>query len=153
LYDPAVSDKSLRTFGNVGDSPIRALDVSADGTYLASVSEDRRVRIWHISDGKLEQTIDAPQSTNADVAFSPDGTLLAVAAADAAVHVWAWRQNHKLAVLRRHDDSVNSVQFSPDGSSILTASDDGTAAIFSCTTCQPFDEILAIADQQARNRG
>ena len=78
---------------------------------------------------------------------------MALAAADAAVHVWAWRENRKLAVLRRHGDSVNSVQFSPDGNSILTASDDGTAAIFLCTTCQPFDELLAIADQQARNRG
>jgi WD40 repeat protein len=153
LYDPAESQLSLRTFGNVGDSPIRALNVSPNGTYLASVSEDRKVRIWRISDGKLEQTIEGPPSTNADLAFSPDGSLVAIAAADAAVHVWEWRQNHKLAVLRRHADLVNSVQFFPDGNSILTASDDGTAAIFRCTTCQPFDEVLAIAEQQARNRG
>jgi WD40 repeat protein len=153
LFDPAVSEYSLRTLGTFGDSPIRVLDVSPDGTYLASVSDDRKVRIWRISDGKLEQTIDGPQSTHADVAFSPDGTLVALAAADAAVHVWAWREDRKLAVLRRHGDLVNSVQFSPDGDSILTTSDDGTAAIFLCTTCQPFDELLAIADQQARNRG
>jgi WD40 repeat protein len=152
LFDPAESQHSLRTLGNVGDSPINALDVSDDGTYLASISDDLKVRIWRISDGKLEQTIDGPTSTNADVAFSPDGSLVGLAAGDAAVHVWQWRENHKLAVLRRHGDSVNSVQFFPDGR-IITASDDGSAVIFPCTTCQSFDELLTIADQQDRNRG
>jgi WD40 repeat protein len=153
LFDPAVSQQSLQTLGEVGDSPITALDVSADGTHLASVSDDRTVRIWRISDGKLVQTISGPQNTIGDVAFNPDGTVVAVAAADGAVHLWRWRDNYKLAVLQRHGDSVNSVKFFPDGSTLLSASDDGTAAIYSCTTCQPFKEVLATADQQDRNRG
>ena len=127
-----------------GDPAVKALDVSADGAYLATASEDRKVRVWRISDGTLEQTIDGPPSTNADVAFSPDGKLVALATADAAVHIWEWQGNHKLAVLRRHVDAINSVQFSPDGS-IITASDDSTVAIFPCTTCQPFDQLLEAA--------
>jgi WD40 repeat protein len=153
LFDPDVSQQSLRTLGEIGGSPIAALDVSADGSYLASVSDDRTIRIWRISDGQLVQTIGGPQNTIADVAFSPDGTVVAVAAADAAVHLWRWRDNYKLAVLQRHGDSVNSVKFFPDGSTIISASDDGTAAIYPCTTCQPFNDILAKADQQDRNRG
>jgi WD40 repeat protein len=78
---------------------------------------------------------------------------MAVATADAAVHLWEWQTSQELAVLRRHVDAINSVQFSPDGNNIITASDDATIAIFPCTTCQPFKELLKIAEEQDRNHG
>jgi WD40 repeat protein len=152
LFDPAKPDQPSRTLGNVGDPAIKALDVSADGTYVATASEDRSVRVWRISDGTLQQTIDGPPSTNTDVAFSPDGRLMALATADAAVHIWEWQTKQKLAVLRRHVDVINSVQFSPGGNNIITASDDATVAIFPCTTCQPFDQLVETAKQQDRSR-
>jgi WD40 repeat protein len=153
LFDPAKADQPLRTLGNVGDPSVKALDVSADGTYLATASEDRNVRVWRILDGTLEKRIEGPPSTNTDVALSRDGRLIALTTADAAVHIWEWQTNQELAVLRRHVDAINSVQFSPDGSSIITASDDATVAIFPCTTCEPFTELLKIAEQQDRNHG
>ena len=102
--------------------------------------------LGRLSDGERVQTLVGPSSTNADVAFNQDGSLLAVSAADAAVHVWQWRDGSKLAVLHRHGDSVNSVEFMADGS-LLTASDDSTVAIFPCTTCGPFPELVARAEQ------
>jgi WD40 repeat protein len=153
LFDPANPAQPVRTLGKVGNPAVKALDVSADGAYLAAASEDRKVRVWRVSDGALEQTIEGPPSTGTDVAFSPDGKLVALAAADAAVHIWEWQTDHKLAVLRRHVDAINSVQFSPDGNNIITASDDATVAIFPCTTCQPFKELLKTAEEQDRNHG
>jgi WD40 repeat protein len=153
LFDtanPAIPAQPLRILGRAGDPAVRALDVSADGAHLAAASEDRNVRVWRISDGTLERTIGGPPSTSADVAFSPNGKLVALAAADATVHIWEWETDHKLAVLRRHVDAINSVQFSPDGK-IITAGDDATVAIFPCTTCQPFEELLKTAEEQDRN--
>jgi WD40 repeat protein len=152
LFDPAKTEQPLRTLGESGAPQVKALDISADGANLVTASEDRKVRVWRTSDGTLEQTIDGPPSTGADVAFSLDGKLVALAAADGAVHIWEWQGNHKLAVLRRHVDAINSVQFSPDGS-IITASDDSTVAIFPCTTCQSFDELLEAAREQDRSHG
>jgi WD40 repeat protein len=152
LFDPAKSGQLVRTLGEIGGPEVKALDVSADGVYLATASEDRNMQVWRISDGTLQRTIAGPPSTDADVAFSPDGKLVALAAADAAVHIWEWQGNRKLAVLRRHVDAINSVQFAPDGS-IITASDDSTVAIFRCTTCQPFSELLKIAEERDRARG
>jgi WD40 repeat protein len=135
---------------------VKALDVSADGTHLAAASEDRNVRVWRISDRSLEKTIEGPPSTSTDVAFSLDGKLVALATADGAVHIWQWQTDqtnqtdHKLAMLRRHVDAINSVQFSPDGNNIITASDDATVAIFPCTTCGPFKELLKTAEEQDR---
>jgi WD40 repeat protein len=151
LFDPANPAQPLRTLGDVGNPAVKALDVSADGAYLAAASEDRNLRVWRISDGTLEKTIEGPPSTSTDVAFSRDGRLIALAAADAAVHIWEWQTNQELAVLRRHVDAINSVQFSPDGNNIITASDDATVAIFPCTTCQPFEELLKTAEEQDRN--
>jgi WD40 repeat protein len=154
LFDTANPAQPLRTLGEVGSPAVKALDVSANGTYLAAASEDRNVRVWRISDGTLEKKIGGPPSASTDVAFSPDGKLVALATADGAVHIWQWQTDqtdHKLAVLRRHVDAINSVQFSPGGNNIITASDDGTVAIFPCTTCQPFEELLGIAEEQDRN--
>ncbi len=153
LFDPGSPAKPLRTLGGVGGPAVKALDVSADGGYLAAASEDRNVRVWRISDGSLEKIIVGPPSTSTDVAFSPDGKFVALATADGAIHIWEWQADHKLAVLRRHVDAINSVQFSPDGNNIITASDDATVAIFPCTTCQPFKELLKTAKEQDRNHG
>jgi WD40 repeat protein len=153
LFDTANPEQPLRTLGEVGSPAVKALDVSADGAYLTAASEDRNVRVWRIWDGTLEKTIGGPPSTSTDVAFSPDGRLMALATADAAVHIWEWQTDLKLAVLRRHVDAINSVQFSPDGNNIITASDDATVAIFPCTTCQPFKELLKTAEEQDRNHG
>jgi WD40 repeat protein len=156
LFDRANPAQPLRTLGEVGSPAVKALDVSADGTYLAAAAEDRNVRIWRISGGPSEKaspekTISGPPSTGTDVAFSPDRKLVALAAVDGTIHIWEWQTDHKLAVLRRHVDAINSVQFSPDGNNIITASDDATVAIFPCTTCQPFQELLKTAEEQDRN--
>lgn len=63
--------------------------------------------------------------------------------ADGTIHVWHWADAHKLAALRRHGDSVNRVLFISDGS-LLTASE-STVAVFRCTTCGSFDDLLKIA--------
>jgi WD40 repeat protein len=149
LFDPTKFDQPSRTLGEVGDPPVHALDISPDGAYLATASEDRNLRVWRILDGTLKQSVAGPP-TNTDVAFSPNGKRVALATADAAVHIWEWQENHKLAVLRRHGDSINSIQFTPDGNNIITASDDSTVAIFACTTCQQFDELLKKAEAQDR---
>jgi WD40 repeat protein len=146
LWDPDQPEAPQRTLGRTGDSPVRAVDATSDGMYLVSVSENHQIQVWRLSDGERVQTLVGPSSTNADVAFNQDGSLLAVSAADAAVHVWQWRDGSKLAVLHRHGDSVNSVEFMADGS-LLTASDDSTVAIFPCTTCGPFPELVARAEQ------
>jgi WD40 repeat protein len=152
LFDLAKPEQSPRTLGESGAPQVKALDVSTDGAHLVTASEDRKLRVWRISDGMREQTIDGPPSTSTDVAFSLDGKLVALAAADGAVHIWEWQGNHKLAVLRRHVDAINSVQFAPD-ESIITASDDSTVAIFPCTTCQPFDQLLEAARRQDLSHG
>jgi len=147
LWDPDRPEAPQQTLREKGGSPVRAIDISADGANLASVSENHEVEVWRLSDGERIQAFEGPPSTNSDVAFNRDGSLVAVSAADMNVHIWRWADQHKLAVLHRHGDSVNRVQFTADGR-LVTASDDSTVAVFACTTCGSSNDVL----QDARER-
>jgi WD40 repeat protein len=64
-------------------APVRALAVDATGTLAATGSDDKTVRVWSLTDGKLLQTIRIPAGPGLvgkvfAVAISPDGDLIAV---------------------------------------------------------------------------
>jgi len=149
LWDPDRPESPQRMLGTQSGSPVQALEVSADGANLVSVSENHEVQVWRLSDGMLVQAFQGPPSTNSDVAFNQDGSFVAISAADAAVHIWRVTDGQKLAVLQRHGDSINRVQFTTDGS-LVTASDDSTVAVFPCPTCGSFPELLKKAQERVQ---
>jgi WD40 repeat protein len=62
---------------------------SPDGAILASVHDDKVVRLWHVPSGKLLGSLKGhPKKVNS-LAFSPDGALLATASDDQTVRLWA----------------------------------------------------------------
>ncbi|MGE5764795.1 MAG: WD40 repeat domain-containing protein [Mycobacterium leprae] len=141
LWDPSHPDQPRRIFRKPVESAIRALDVTPDGNYLVAAAQDYRVQVWRVSDGKEQMALQLDARIG-DVAFSPDGAQLAVGTADASVHVWQWRDKREIAVLRRHGDAISSLDFAGDGTRLFSASDDSTVAVYRCTTCKPFDQVL-----------
>ncbi len=69
------------------DKPVRALAYSADGTQLASASDNGLVRVWAGDNGLPADTFAGHQSPALAVAFLPDGAVLS-GGADNAVFVW-----------------------------------------------------------------
>ena len=67
---------------------ITGLAWNADGTRIASASQDRTVRIWN-TDGTGEPLILRGAAPLYDVAFSPDGKRLAAASDDHTVWIWS----------------------------------------------------------------
>ena len=62
----------------------KAAAVDAAGLFLVTGSDDKTVRIWSVSDGKLLRTIRMPAGPGAvgqiyAVAISPDGSIIAAA--------------------------------------------------------------------------
>jgi WD40 repeat protein len=106
--------------GHAGE--VTALAVSPDGSALASGGNDKTVRLWDLTTGRLRHRLDAHDRPVAALAFSPDGRTLASGPSDGGpVKLWDAAAG---TVLRSFDVSagVSHLAFSPDGRSLVAAS-------------------------------
>src|SRR5579872_838912 len=87
LQGPARADEPttkpiLRIESGMHTAPIRSISVDAASRYLVTGSEDKTVRVWELSSGRLLQTLRPPIGDGNDgmiyaVALSPDGRTIA----------------------------------------------------------------------------
>ena len=59
-----------------------------DGTLLASGSLDKTVKLWDVTTGRLQATLEGHDHAVHSVAFSNDGKLLASASYDHTLKLW-----------------------------------------------------------------
>ncbi|MFD8079282.1 NB-ARC domain-containing protein, partial [Streptomyces sp. NPDC059718] len=115
-------------------SPVHSVAISPDGTWLATASGDRAVRIWDRATGTCTSTLTGHTDRVCSVAISPDGTWLATASGDRAVRIWDRATGTCTSTLTGHTDRVRSVAISPDGTWLATTSDDQTVRIWDRAT-------------------
>jgi WD40 repeat protein len=109
-----------------------------DGRTLATVSADRTVRLWDLTDRERPHPLGAPLTghtgTVLGVAFSPDGRTLATASLDRTIRLWDLSDRdrpHPLgAPLTGHTGPVWGVAFAPDGRTLATVSADRTIRLW-----------------------
>ncbi|MFN6569543.1 AAA-like domain-containing protein [Dendronalium sp. ChiSLP03b] len=103
---------------------IRGVNFSPDGNFLATVSEDKSIKIWR-SDGKLFQVFARQQNAILALSFSPDGKLLSTVDETGAVKLWNWQDGILLQTLKTEGKNVwnASINFSPDGENIAAIDD------------------------------
>jgi WD40 repeat protein len=110
-----------RTSPEYGGDSIWALNLSPDGTLVATTGTDEAARVWDAATG--EEAFSIPvQGFAEDVAWSPDGRLLAIAAMERGEVEIVDRSGARVAVLREDPGfGPLDVQFSPDGRLLATA--------------------------------
>ncbi|MGC1375168.1 MAG: TIR domain-containing protein [Anaerolineales bacterium] len=135
-----------KTFTEIGGSPVPGLTLrqvlrghrgyitriawSPDGTYLASPSADRTIRIWDVCSEACVRTLQGHTDIVKSVAWSPDGQRLASASDDTTIRLWDAASGGRLQTLKGHAESVQSVAWSPDGQRLASASFDGTSCLW-----------------------
>jgi WD40 repeat protein len=121
---------------------IRRVVWSKDGSWLATASQDRSVRLWSAGDQKEIATL-PHGSVVYGLALSPDGKRLASGCADNTIRIWDLATRDQVAELRGHNDYVKSVAFSPDGEQLVSASGDSTVRVW---------DTLSVQERAARGR-
>ena len=98
-----------------------ALDLSPDGTLVATAGSDEAARVWDVMTG--DEVFSVPyQGFAEEVDWSPDGRLLAIAAEEQGVVKIVDRSGAQVAQIREDPGfGPLDVQFSPDGRLLAVA--------------------------------
>lgn len=126
------------------ETRVMAAEVSDDGTLLATGGKDKKIRLWNLETGELQQTLSGyhvgPISA---LSFSPDGTFLVSSGShnweeqegqggitytlftrdsveDRTAQVWDVATGENIATFK-HLGQVRAIAFSPDGTLLATS--------------------------------
>ncbi|KAG8724875.1 hypothetical protein FRC09_012786 [Ceratobasidium sp. 395] len=154
VYSPDGEHIACGTFGSTGSLCIwnaytkktreghtrttNSITYSPRGTYIASGSSDKTVRVWNTYTGKmLGQPLEGHTGSICVVACSPDGASIVSGSDDMTIRIWDVQSSQMLGrPLQGHTDSVVSVAYSPDGTRVASASTDQTIRIWDVHTRQ-----------------
>ncbi len=128
------------------DVSVHHVDVSPDGSLIASGDVSPVIRLW---DAQLEPLAELKgQSMTTDLAFSPDGTLLA-SADGMSLRLWDLSSRTEKLTLEGHREMIMTIAFSPDGSLLASAGKDGTLRLWEVSTGQAL-AVLALSSQDEK---
>ncbi|MCH8252176.1 MAG: WD40 repeat domain-containing protein [Planctomycetes bacterium] len=106
---------------------INQIDFSADGNLIASISSDRSIRLWNVSDWSLAQVIpNAHDTFGVSLRFSPDSSLLASAGGSNAPSIKLWNPQtggliRSMTMGGAGGGNATGCDFSPDGQFVASA--------------------------------
>lgn len=116
-----VSDwKLLANLGGHQDT-VFSVAFSPDGKHLASGSFDKTVKLWDLTNSKLERTFTHHSDFVYAVAFSPDGKWLVSASKDRSVKMIDLASGKSRFTFGGMEQDVLAVAVSPDGKSVVSA--------------------------------
>ncbi len=119
------SNEFNRLIGHRG--AILSVDISPDGKFLATASNDKTVKIWR-RDGSLWQTLNHSATVHR-VAFSPESQQVVSGSLDGTLSLWS-TNGLRLKAIDAHQAPIWGVDFSPNGQQIASASGDGTVKLW-----------------------
>jgi len=109
---------------------INSVTFSADGSQLASMSDDRTVRLWDTGTCRCIAILSGHSRSVISAAFSSDGLRLASTSRDKTARLWDSRTGTHIATLSGHFGDVNAVKFSANGTILASASRDCTVRLW-----------------------
>jgi WD40 repeat protein/transcriptional regulator with XRE-family HTH domain len=113
------------------EGAVRGCAISPDGTWIASVSDDRTLRTWNAHTGSPLSVVEVERGEDEGIeaiygcAIGPDGTWIAFTY-DIGLQVWDIYAARERFTTYGHVGIVVGCAISPDGRWMLSASTDGT---------------------------
>jgi len=104
---------------------------SPDGSWLATASLDRSVRLWDAESGEpVGEPLLDHDSPVYSLTFSPDSGVLATGGGAGTIRLWDPVSQRPIGPVRGHDEAVVSLAFSPDGLRLASGGIDGTVRLW-----------------------
>ncbi|KDO29053.1 hypothetical protein SPRG_06108 [Saprolegnia parasitica CBS 223.65] len=113
---------------------VTALRLSIDGAFVAVGYSTGIIRIFKLSNGNVEVTLDGHKNAIECLAFGEGGALLASGSRDTDIIVWDVVSQSGLYRLRGHKDAVTSVGFVENQRSLLSTSKDSLLKVWDLDT-------------------
>ncbi|MEG4169326.1 MULTISPECIES: WD40 domain-containing protein [unclassified Microcoleus] len=135
------SEDSLFKTIQAHDSAVMNAAFSPNGEFIASVSEDKMVKLWS-RDGKLLHTLKGHDSGIWSVAFSPDSQTIATGSNDGVIKLWK-SDGTFFANLIGHSAGVKGLAFAPDGKTLASGSEDKTVILWNLEQSVDLDKVVA----------
>lgn len=129
VMDPA--SLSLVASWAAHDDTILGLDLSRDGSRLATGSSDRLIKVWDLATRREVARLEGHGGHVQSVAFNSDATQIASAGADRELKVWDVRTREKIISLGNQSSSVTAVCWPGDGAALFAASASGGVVAYS----------------------
>lgn len=113
---------------------VNAVNISPNRNIIASVSDDKTIKLWQLETGKEIATISGHTNFIKAVAFSPNGEILATGSEDKTIKLWDINTGGEIGTLTGHSHTVKSVAFSPRGDILASGSWDKTIKLWDVQT-------------------
>jgi WD40 repeat protein len=108
---------------------VTGCDVSPDGSFIVSSSEDGSLKLWDPAGAELA-TLKGHDEPVLDSAVAPDAATVVSASWDRTLKLWDVGKRRARATLEGHTEGVTACAFSPDGRFVVSASVDGTLRLW-----------------------
>jgi len=105
---------------------------SPDGKMLASISDDKCIKIWDVNTGECKDSLNI-RHWGRSLAFSPDGKKILSTSIDSIIQVWNLKDK-TFTELTGHSAYVFSASYCHNGRYIVSASEDKTVKIWDSIT-------------------
>ena len=110
---------------------IKGVDISADGQFITTISEDETARIWDAESGQLLRIGNIGTGFVFFSQFDPDNEqILILNAYPLQVSVWNWQEDVLLHELFDHELVATDIAYSPDKTRVAISDSDGGVVVY-----------------------
>jgi len=109
---------------------IYSVNISPDGTTIASSSNDKTIRLWNPNTGKVRKIMRGYRNPVNKLWFNPDGHILATVDTDHNIRLWDTASGKYLITLNGLTDPVKTMVFSSDRKILTSVGSDNISEVW-----------------------